>query len=160
MLPKYFIIKRDTTNPLWEKYIKWMNKKYEENFNWNSYSYYWFDWEYACWDYKKFFKNNPKLITLQEWNKAINGNSFEIWEQVWASNVSKELAREELETDNYKYFYRWKVDDRFIAKDDDWNYICRKYICKISKVHSITIDWKTIELSEESYKALKESLKD
>lgn len=28
-LPKYFVIKRDASNPLWQKYINWLNETYE-----------------------------------------------------------------------------------------------------------------------------------
>lgn len=31
-LPKYFAIKRQGDNPLWMKYINWLNKRYDENY--------------------------------------------------------------------------------------------------------------------------------
>lgn len=78
-LPKYFIIERDERNPLWEKYIDWLNKKYHGGRYWHGidFKYYGYDgnttFGTACHNDKYNFINNPTLITLEEWNEAVNG---------------------------------------------------------------------------------------
>ena len=72
-LPKYFCIERDHNNPLWDKYINWLNIKHPEwNYDWIPDWYYW-KWKYD--DrirYKEYFDFElAKLITLEEWNEAV-----------------------------------------------------------------------------------------
>lgn len=74
-LPKYFVIETDEDNPLWNKYIDWLNEKYSQNWRWNVYSYYWYDWWInSNWtsgeDEISRFKNNPTVITLEQWATA------------------------------------------------------------------------------------------
>lgn len=82
MLPKYYVIQRDTNNPLWWEYIKWINIKIGEDLTWDLYMYYWYDWTHLsnwfnCSNYLDVFENNPKLITLEEWNYYINNKPME-----------------------------------------------------------------------------------
>lgn len=85
-LPKYFCIKRDPNNPLWDKYINWLNIKNPEwNYDWIH------DWYYWKWKYDDVIRHKEdfdfelaKLITLEEWNAAVypeqdpNEKSFKI----------------------------------------------------------------------------------
>lgn len=79
-LPKYFVIKSDLDNPLWQKYINWLNEKYNSTFegNWegmyygydgNKHSTHGTDWyrDIEC------FKNKPIILTLEEWDEIVNG---------------------------------------------------------------------------------------
>lgn len=73
MLPKYYVIQRDRCNPLWNKYIDWLNKQvWKEYFTWNDFLYYWYDghavrnW-YNCEYRLDDFYNKPEIITLEEW---------------------------------------------------------------------------------------------
>lgn len=91
-LPKYFVIKRDWDNPLWQKYIDWLNEKYDSTFNWKSEAHYWFEWvndKYSylnwvnCWQYIEEFKNNPTLITLESWNECTKWDKCIKWKDTW-----------------------------------------------------------------------------
>lgn len=77
-LPKYFVIKRDGSNPLWRKYIDWINKEYKQLWGGIVINYYGYDGsEYNggtdCHNDLSSFKNNPTLITLEEWDECVNG---------------------------------------------------------------------------------------
>lgn len=78
-LPRYFVIKRNTSNPLWQEYIDWLNEIFWSQWEWGLFNYYWFDWFDGFWwtycrDMLSWFHNKPTLITLQEWNEAVNWN--------------------------------------------------------------------------------------
>lgn len=85
-LPKYYVIKRDLDNPLWKKYISWINELNDnQNFLWSVRAYYWFDWSYwanwfSCENNIEDFLNNPTLITLEEWNECINLKWLKVWD--------------------------------------------------------------------------------
>jgi len=114
-LPKYFIIERDDSNPLWQKYIKWLNKTYHANWDGNAYTYYGYN-DYGYGEYDESdgticgddldFKNNPELITLNQWNKVVN------------QFYSKQITKDEL-TELPKYF---------VIKRDLSNPLWQKYI--------------------------------
>lgn len=77
-LPKYFVIKRDGSNPLWRKYIDWINKEYKQLWGGIVINYYGYDGsEYYggtdCHNDLSSFKNNQTLITLEEWDECVNG---------------------------------------------------------------------------------------
>lgn len=77
-LPKYFVIKRDADNPLWKKYIYWLNKMYNQLWSGGVLAYYGFDgslynWGTNCYEDLSSFKNNPTLITLEECDECVNG---------------------------------------------------------------------------------------
>ena len=80
MLPKYYVIKKDKSNPLWDKYLKWINKQsFPQRFTWDDFIYYWYDWWsifnwFNCEDDLYDFKNIPEVITLEEWDNYINNN--------------------------------------------------------------------------------------
>lgn len=78
-LPKHYVIKKDENNPLWEKYIDWLNKEYGERFI-GGLMYYGYDGAYvrgiSCHGSIELFKNSPELITLEQWGEAVNGAKF------------------------------------------------------------------------------------
>lgn len=113
-LPKYFIIKRDETNPLWQTYINWLNKTYDYTYVWKTWDYYWFDWNPNRFDNKSSFRNNPTLITLEQWNEAVN--LFVEWEEVevsmtWITWVEKTV-------------FLAKIKNRFlcVSSGDEFHY--------------------------------------
>lgn len=78
-LPKYFVIKLDKSNPLWNKYIKWLNNCYAKSTAWagDCYSYYGYDGSEGVGGssgqpYLHYFENNPALLTLEEWDSIVN----------------------------------------------------------------------------------------
>ena len=77
-LPKYFVIKKDENNPLWEKYLDWMNDKYGTNWSGN-WLYYGFDGNQEvdyngtnAWDEIKLFQNNLHIFSTLSvsWNST------------------------------------------------------------------------------------------
>jgi len=72
-LPKYFIILRDATNPLWDKYIQWLNKTYNENWQGTVQAYYGYNGICTAGYTVAIISNNPTIITLDYWNECVNG---------------------------------------------------------------------------------------
>ena len=89
-LPKYFVIKRDNSNPLWDKYIQWLNSKYNTNWQGNTWSYYGFDGTNICWHNVNSFKNNPTLLTLEEWDSIVNLKEEFVLPEKWCIRPTKE----------------------------------------------------------------------
>jgi hypothetical protein len=72
-LPKCFVIKRDAGNPLWDKYIAWMNREYSVNWNGASIdAYYGNNGDNGYANCSATLTNNPTIITLEQWNEATN----------------------------------------------------------------------------------------
>lgn len=77
ILPKFFAIYSDISNPLWGKYINWLNRKYETNLVWNNDWLYWTDqcdkwyWSYGAVSYKfiEDFNYTPTIFTLEDFDK-------------------------------------------------------------------------------------------
>jgi len=99
-LPEYFVIKKDESNPLWRKYLDWLNKKYKISCD-GFYDYYGYcininKTSIFLSDFRvRFDENGAKLITLEEWNEAVNG--FVLPEK-WCIQCNK---------DNYQVIYEW-----------------------------------------------------
>lgn len=76
-LPKYFAIKRQKDNPLWQKYINWLNDKYDARFRGKLHgkneAYYGYDGMTDCYSNIELFKNSPIVLTLEEWDDILNG---------------------------------------------------------------------------------------
>lgn len=71
-LPKSFGIKRDASNPLWKKYVKWLNTKHNSVFNGMYPNYYGIDMTgvivalpHEC--------SFDTILTLEEWDSIVNG---------------------------------------------------------------------------------------
>lgn len=76
-LPKYFVIKSDLNNPLWSKYIEWLNNTYNNAWFGETFEYYGCDGNIKYngvngFDKLAYFENNPTLITLEQWDSIIN----------------------------------------------------------------------------------------
>jgi len=92
-LPKYFLIKSDKNNPLWQKYIDWLKDEYGSRWDGTLNGYYGFD------DNKMYksgvgvyfsleneeLSNDPTVITLEQWDKAVNG-----FTEKWYIRTTKE----------------------------------------------------------------------
>lgn len=110
-LPAYFVIKRDSDNPLWGKYIKWLkeltgDKNLTENeiygINWAgdaiSYIYYGYDGTGSfggthCWSSLKEFENNPTLLTLEEWDEIVNPKTLKVGDVVNLHGLEYEVKK-------------------------------------------------------------------
>jgi len=89
-LPKCFVIKRDADNPLWDKYIEWMNKRY--GFDWTGTSidsYYGNHSDNRTAYCSIYLFNEPTVITLEQWNEAVNG-----FPEKWCIKSSEEEVRQ------------------------------------------------------------------
>lgn len=75
-LPKYWVVKRDESNPLWEEFKEWFINRGGSNPD---------DWDFSGYDANEInrsglenaskvelFRNSPELITLEYWNECIN----------------------------------------------------------------------------------------
>lgn len=111
-LPKYYCIKRDESNPLWKKYIDWLNETY--NSNWNGDidgAYYGFQGHEhggtQMYSVIENFKNNPELITLDFWDECVNGRKIVGYKAPF-DMYGKDIEKGELFTlsDNRKNQYR------------------------------------------------------
>lgn len=82
-LPKYWIVKRDATNPNWKKVIEYLNKTYGYSWLGNQDAYYGYDGndEHMLkgtnyWDSISKFKNNPTELTIDEFVAMTDGEQF------------------------------------------------------------------------------------
>jgi len=101
-LPKYFIILRDATNPLWDKYIQWLRTTYNAPWTGVLDEYYGHDDTKTlthCHKRPDQFLNNPTIITLDYWNECVNG--FQLPE-FWYVVVNK---------DNLTSLSKWRFDE-------------------------------------------------
>ena len=74
-LPKYFLIKRDENNPLWAKYIDWLNSKSPTGSVIGDVSnYYGLDSGSTIRSLNSLIDiGHTTLITLEEWDECVNG---------------------------------------------------------------------------------------
>lgn len=75
-LHKYFVVKKDESDPLWDLFFKWFNDYYTVDYD-DSWNYFWYDWSNMGWwtdayCYIDDFENNPTLITLAERDRCVN----------------------------------------------------------------------------------------
>ncbi|MCW3110532.1 MAG: hypothetical protein JWQ09_5038 [Segetibacter sp.] len=123
-LPEYFIIQSDLQNPLWNKYIDWLNDKFKAKDNWSgkNWRYYGYDGSVLfnginAWDTIERFLNNPVLITLEQWNKIVNKLSKEeefVLPEKWCVKLTQD-SKDFLE----KLLYDHK--DEYVGYKDSWN---------------------------------------
>lgn len=140
-LPKYFVIKRDASNPLWQKYINWLNETYETTLGGEWYNYFGYDGNLKIpsgtnWDDSiANFENNPTLLTLEEWNKAVNGFNY-LPSRLPEEYIVKCKNPKEINKVN-KYFYgvHYEPESRFSYV------ICRKkFIIKEGVIRGESFD--------------------
>ena len=115
-LPKYFAIKRQPENPLWEKYILFLNQRYWFNLVWNDeiFPLYGFDW--YCKNEKSLndFNAWTVLLTLEEWDSIVNPTTY------------YQVKIKEIKKPNLSYETQYLRSDWILFTKD-------------------TIDWKNIE---------------
>lgn len=78
--PKYWIVKWDPKHPSWVKFMDWLHTVNCSKHRWgdSNSSYYWYTWSPnnngydARWNLDK-ESTNPTIITLEQWNEAVNG---------------------------------------------------------------------------------------
>jgi hypothetical protein len=106
VMSEYFAIKRVASNPLWEKYIEWLNKTYTAHIKGNAsnYPYYGFGGENIK-DTDLYyaeltdFKNIPIEFTLEQWDQIINKSVEEFkLQEIWFIQLTE---------DNYDIVKNW-----------------------------------------------------
>ena len=116
IMPEYFAIKRVADNPLWKKYIDWLNMTYNRYVDGTSimYPYYGFGgkniWSTDLYKSKLTdFKNNPVELTLEQWDKIINKTMEEEFKlpEYWQIRRNNE---------NYGIINKWMNDYHNIRK--------------------------------------------
>lgn len=75
-LPRYRVVGKDESDPLWSLFFDWFNGFYGTSYR-KDRNFYWYDWwngvaKSNSNDYIEYFKNNPTLITLQERDRCVN----------------------------------------------------------------------------------------
>ena len=97
IMPEYFAIKRVEDNPLWQKYIDWLNTTYEKELEGCNDYYYGYDGisrskETTCYRYIMLFENNPVELTLEQWDEIINKTMEEEFElpEKWCVRTDKQ----------------------------------------------------------------------
>ncbi len=95
-MPEYFTIKRVEGNPLWEKYICWLNKEYSTSWSGNiDHCFYGFGKDKithgACASIKNFGEDAVNL-TLEQWDKIINKTIEEEFklQKIWFIQLTEE----------------------------------------------------------------------
>lgn len=72
-LPESFAIKRDADNPLWQKYIDWLNKTYDNRFAGVNDIYYGFNGiEGVGVNNLEYCAKYPTILTLEQWDAIVN----------------------------------------------------------------------------------------
>ena len=75
-LPQYWVVEQDVTNPGWKKVIEYLNDKSGYGWDGDSYNYYGTEPNCAkdvnCYDQLSSFKNNPTLLTIEEFLRLTN----------------------------------------------------------------------------------------
>lgn len=88
-LPKYFVVKRDDANPLWRKYIQWLNTTYKVD--WGPYNFLYWGYDGNSNNYGNgtragydlgHFQNSPVLLTLDEWDAIVNQKELKVGDKV------------------------------------------------------------------------------
>lgn len=88
-LPKEFLIKRNDPNPLWQRYIDWLNTKYNVNWGGDVHNYYGYVTSSTINNFSCHISENNTLgvddlsmcpdasiITLEYWDKCVNGEKW------------------------------------------------------------------------------------
>lgn len=75
-LPKRFVILRDADNPLWDKYIEWLNRKYDTYLNGNQEDCYGKNINPVCGRLDEFA--DYTILTLEQWDAIVNGSNYEV----------------------------------------------------------------------------------
>jgi hypothetical protein len=107
-LPKYFVIKRVKNNPLWIKYIEWLNKTYYQDWDGSYEAYYGYEGNMLyngtnIFSNINMFKNNPTEITLEYWDKCVNG--FQLPEK-WCVKVGDPATKSVFDTKRLRWEFR------------------------------------------------------
>ena len=120
-LPKYFIIRKDETNPLWKKYLAWLNKTYRNPAGQEPWvgteQFYGYTGAYSksgtsCGNTAASFGNDPTLITLEYWNECVN--EFQLPEK-WCVKVTE---------DNKGLLDSWRINQKTYANVLDlWGWL-------------------------------------
>lgn len=92
-LPKYFVIKRDEDDPLWQKYIDWLDDNYEANFSGHLEFYYGFSEKACCYSHLSQLDYKIQIITLEEWDEAVNGKTSFVLPEKWFIKGCKETYK-------------------------------------------------------------------
>jgi len=76
-LPEYFVIFRNANNPLWNKYIEWLNEKYNRTLRGDAQAYYGYGGKNLYnWDLCQYSLSDycylVTVITLEQWDNIVN----------------------------------------------------------------------------------------
>jgi hypothetical protein len=79
VLPQYWVVKRDNTNPNWKKVISYLNEQSGYTWEGNNFNYYGTERNdqegVNCWDTLSSFKGEPTLLTIEEFMELTKQNT-------------------------------------------------------------------------------------
>jgi hypothetical protein len=133
-LPEYFVIKREADNPLWDKYIQWINSfkgcNIDKNQSMNEFIS--FDTYIEYWDcfnnLEHCKKTKPILITLEQWDSIVNKTQINMKQSLTLGQL-KDLVNADSCTEwktrlfnILKSYYSYKDDTVFEIGQEDIDY--------------------------------------
>lgn len=98
-IPEYFAIKRVEGNPLWKKYIDWLNATYGDTLYGLCNTYYGYEGQSEKNTglnfhlHIRYFKNKPVELTLEQWDKIVNKNIMEENKEIIGYKVKPEFKQ-------------------------------------------------------------------
>ena len=77
VLPQYWVVERNTSNPNWKKVIEYLNKQSGYEWRGDAYTYYGIErngmmGNVNCYDTFSYFKGNPTLLTIEQFMELTN----------------------------------------------------------------------------------------
>jgi hypothetical protein len=133
-LPEYFVIKREADNPLWDKYVQWINSfkgcNIDKNQSMNEFIS--FDTYIEYWDcfnnLEHCKKTKPILITLEQWDSIVNKTQINMKQSLTLGQL-KDLVNADSCTEwktrlfnILKSYYSYKDDTVFEIGQEDIDY--------------------------------------
>ena len=113
-LPKYFVVKKDESDPLWGEFTRWMamTNKYYIHHDDYSIIYYWYleDFGFAGFYSLEKFSNNKTLITLEERDRIVNKRDInDVREKAIDDAYSQERQTKQLSKPIRSCEYNWSI---------------------------------------------------
>jgi len=97
-LPEYFCIKRDSSNPLWKKFIDWGNNKYQTCFANPSFANFFGVYKEggrdSHWTWYSSKSHTDLEISLEQWNACVNPKAGFVLPKKWCVEITKSNSKE------------------------------------------------------------------
>lgn len=149
-LPKYWVVK-NTNNDDFKVVMNYLNENHGSYYKYGNHEYYGYDGcgnnnstGTICMDSTKYFKNNPILLTLEEFKKAIGIEEEFVLPKKWCV---RSIGKDEYQ----KYLEPYIGNDYFASRWDGKDYYYHFEIGRITKANN-TLDISYTEITFEQFK--------